>query len=186
MLRITKLNEYIIHFGRIYSKFHQRKMQELTEVGLQNFFTLFLLLATLAETEDVTTRVLDLLNFLVPSSLSSAQQALVWRGNFAFILIYVEKNMDISVLAEKLSHSFRETAKEFLVSKGDYGQKHTHWTLLSTYVDGVQEVFETSSLLQLSEEKLLNDGFSMLLPACRESELSAVLHFLQTAIARLR
>ncbi|XP_056422127.1 protein MMS22-like isoform X2 [Hyla sarda] len=172
--------------GRIYSKFHQRKMQELTEVGLQNFFTLFLLLASLAEAEDVTNRVLDLLKFLVPSSLSSAQQALVWRGNFAFILIYVEKNMDISVLAEKLSHSFRETAKEFLVSKGDYGQKHTHWTLLSTYVDGVQEVFETSHLLQLSEEKLLNDGFSMLLPACRESELSAVLHFLQTAIARLR
>ncbi|XP_040284722.1 protein MMS22-like isoform X1 [Bufo bufo] len=172
--------------GRIYSKFHQRKMQELTEVGLQNFFTLFLLLATLAETEDVTCRVLDLLKFLVPSSLSSAQQALVWRGNFAFILIYVEKNMDISVLAEKLSHSFHETAKEFLVSKGDYGQKHTHWTLLSTYIDGVQEVFETSCLLQLSEEKLLTDGFSMLLPACRESELSAVLHFLQTAIARLR
>ncbi|XP_069830285.1 protein MMS22-like [Dendropsophus ebraccatus] len=171
--------------GRIYSKFHQRKMQELTEVGLQNFFTLFLLLATLAETEDVTNRVLDLLHFLVPSNLSPAQQALVWRGNFAFILIYVEKNMDISVLAEKLSHNFRETAKEFLVSKGDYGQKHTHWALLSTYVDSVQEVFETSCFLQLSEEKLLNDGFSMLLPACRESELSAVLHFLQTAIARL-
>ncbi|XP_075718303.1 protein MMS22-like [Rhinoderma darwinii] len=172
--------------GRIYSKFHQRKMQELTEVGLQNFFTLFLLLASLAETEDVTNRVLDLLNFLVPSNLSSAQQALVWRGNFAFILIHVEKNMDISVLAEKLSNVFRETAKEFLVSKGDYGQKHTHWTLLSTYVDGVQEVFETSCFLQLSEEKLLNDGFSMLLPACRESELSAVLHFLQMATARLR
>ncbi|KAM4043309.1 protein MMS22-like isoform 2-T2 [Anomaloglossus baeobatrachus] len=172
--------------GRIYSKFHQRKMQELTEVGLQNFFTLFLLLATLAETEDVTSRILDLLNVLAPSNLSCAQQALIWRGNFAFILIYVEKNMDISVLAEKLSHSFRETAKEFLVSKSDYGQKHTHWALLSTYVDGVQEVFETNSLLQLSEEKLLNDGFSMLLPACRESELSAVLHFLQIAIARLR
>ncbi|XP_066464297.1 protein MMS22-like isoform X2 [Eleutherodactylus coqui] len=172
--------------GRIYSKFHQRKMQELTEVGLQNFFTLFLLLATLAETEDVTSRILDLLNFLVPSHLSSAQQTLVWRGNFAFILIYVEKNMDISVLAEKISHRFRETAKEFLVSKGDYGQKHTHWNLLSTYVDGVEEVFETSCRLDLSEEKLLNDGFSMLLPACRESELSAVIRLLQTAIARLR
>ncbi|KAM9317285.1 protein MMS22-like [Gastrophryne carolinensis] len=172
--------------GRIYSKFHQKRMQELSEVGLQNFFTLFLLLANIAETEDVTSRVLDLLGFLMPSMLSSAQKTLVWRGHFAFILIYVEKNMDIGVLAEKLSNSFRETAKEFLVSKGDYGQKHTHWSLLSTYVDGVQEVFETSSQLQLSEEKLLNDGFSMLLPACRESELSPLLHFLQTAVARLR
>ncbi|XP_053315847.1 protein MMS22-like [Spea bombifrons] len=172
--------------GRIYSKFHQKKMQELTEVGLQNFFMLFLLLAIVAETEDVASRVLDLLNFLAPSHISTAQRNLVWRGNFAFLLIYVEKNMDISALAEKLSHNFRETAKEFLVSKGDYGQRHTHWTLLSTYVDGVQEVFETSHHLQLSEEKLLNDGFSMMLPACRESELSAVLHFLQTAVSRLR
>ncbi|XP_053568043.1 protein MMS22-like [Bombina bombina] len=172
--------------GRIYSKFHQKKMQELTEVGLQNFFTLFLLLATLAETEDVTSRVLDLLNFLVPNHISMAQRTLVWRGHFAFLLVYVEKNMDITALAEKLSHNFQETAKEFLVLKSDFGQKHILWTLLSTYVDGVQEVFETSRNLQLSEEKLLNEGFSMLLPACRESELSAVLHFLQTVIARLR
>uniref|UniRef100_A0A6I8S937 Protein MMS22-like n=1 Tax=Xenopus tropicalis TaxID=8364 RepID=A0A6I8S937_XENTR len=172
--------------GRIYSKFHQKKMQELTEVGLQHFFILFLLLAIVADTEDVASRVIDLLQFLVPGHLSTSQRALLWRGNFAFLLIYVEKNMDISALAEKLSHSFRETAKEFLVTKGDFGQKHTLWTLLSTYVDGVQEVFETSHNLQLSEEKLLNDGFSMMLPACRESELCSVLNFLQTAVARLR
>ncbi|KAG8444746.1 hypothetical protein GDO86_009787 [Hymenochirus boettgeri] len=119
-------------------------------------------------------------------NLSVSQKALLWRGNFAFMLIYVEKNMDISAPAEKLSHSFRETAKEFLVLKSDYGQKHTLWTILSTYVDGVQEVFETSHSLKLSEEKLLNDGFSMMLPACRESELSCVLTFLQTAVAKLR
>uniref|UniRef100_A0A8C5WK67 Protein MMS22-like n=1 Tax=Leptobrachium leishanense TaxID=445787 RepID=A0A8C5WK67_9ANUR len=172
--------------GRIYSKFHQKKMQELTEVGLQNFFTLFLLLATVAETEDVASRVSDLLHFLVPSHISTAQRNLVWRGNFAFLLVYVEKNLDISALVEKLAHGFRETAKEFLVSKSDYGQRNTLWTLLSTYVDGVQEVFETSPQLQLSEEKLLNDGFSMMLPACRESELSSVLNFLQTAVSRLR
>ncbi|KAM4694938.1 protein MMS22-like isoform 2-T2 [Discoglossus pictus] len=172
--------------GRIYSKFHQKKMQELTEVGLQNFFTLFLLLAYLAETEDVASRVSALLDFLVPTNISTAQWTLVWRGNFAFLLVFVEKKMDISALAEKLSYSFRETAKQFLVSKGDCGQKHTLWMLLSTYVDGVQEVFETSSNLQLSEEKLLNDGFSMMLPACRESELSVVLHFLQSAVSRLR
>ncbi|KAM8954199.1 protein MMS22-like [Pelodytes ibericus] len=172
--------------GRIYSKFHQKKMQDLTEVGLQNFFTLFLLLATVAETEDVASRVMDLLHFLVPSHISTAQRNLVWRGNFAFLLIYVKKNMDISALGEKLSDNFRETSKEFLVCKGDFGQKHTLWTLLSTYVDGVQEVFETSHHLQLSEEKLLNDGFSMMLPACRESELCAVLHFQQSAVSRLR
>ncbi|XP_053916905.1 protein MMS22-like isoform X2 [Cuculus canorus] len=172
--------------GRIYSKFHRRRMQELTEVGLQNFFNLFLMLALVAETEDVVSRVLDLLDFLTPSSVTVSQRALIWRGHFAFLLIYVEKNMDISVLAEKLSNAFREKAKEFLVTKNDYSQKRNLWTLLSTYIDGVQEVFETSCYLSLSEEKLLNDGFSMLLPACRGAELSMVLNFLQVVLARLR
>ncbi|NXY41469.1 MMS22 protein, partial [Ceuthmochares aereus] len=171
--------------GRIYSKFHRRRMQELTEVGLQNFFNLFLMLAVVAETEDVVSRVLDLLDFLTPSSVTVSQMALIWRGHFAFLLIYVEKNMDISVLAEKLSNAFREKAKEFLVTKNDYSQKQNLWTLLSTYIDGVQEVFETSCYLSLSEEKLLNDGFSMLLPACRGAELSMVLNFLQVVLARL-
>ncbi|XP_052541260.1 protein MMS22-like [Tympanuchus pallidicinctus] len=172
--------------GRIYSKFHRKRMQELTEVGLQNFFNLFLLLAVVAETEDIVSRVLDLLDFLTPSLVSPSQRALIWRGHFAFLLIYVEKNMDISVLAEKLSNAFRVKAKEFLVTKNDYTQKQNLWTLLSTYIDGVQEVFETSCYLSLSEEKLLNDGFTMLLPACRGAELSMVLNFLQVVIARLR
>ncbi|NWU06226.1 MMS22 protein, partial [Cephalopterus ornatus] len=172
--------------GRIYSKFHRRRMQELTEVGLQNFFSLFLMLAIVAETEDIVSRVLDLLDFLAPSSITVSQRALIWRGHFAFLLIYVEKNMDISVLAEKISSAFREKAKEFLVNKNDYTQRHNLWTLLSTYIDGVQEVFETSCYLSLSEEKLLNDGFTMLLPACRGAELSMVLNFLQIVLARLR
>ncbi|NWW91560.1 MMS22 protein, partial [Rhynochetos jubatus] len=172
--------------GRIYSKFHRRRMQELTEVGLQHFFNLFLMLANVAETEDIVSRVLELLDFLTPSSITTSQRALIWRGHCAFLLIYIEKNMDISVLAEKLSSAFREKAKEFLVTKNDYTQKQSLWTLLSTYIDGVQEVFETSCYLSLSEEKLLNDGFTMLLPACRGAELSMVLNFLQVVLARLR
>ncbi|NXP16257.1 MMS22 protein, partial [Scytalopus superciliaris] len=172
--------------GRIYSKFHRKRMQELTEVGLQNFFNLFLMLAIVAETEDIVSRVLDLLDFLTSSSITVSQRALIWRGHLAFLLIYVEKNMDISVLAEKIANAFREKAKEFLVTKNDYTQRHNLWTLLSTYIDGVQEVFETSCYLSLSEEKLLNDGFTMLLPACRGAELSMVLNFLQVVLARLR
>lgn len=161
-------------------------MRELTEVGLQNFFHLFLELAAIAETEDIASRVLELLRFLSPVSTSVAQRALIWKGIFAFILTYIEKNMDISALAEELSHAFREKAKDFLVTKNDLGQKQNLWLLLSTYIDGVQEVFETSRTLHLSEENLLNEGFSMLLPGCRGTELVMVLNFLQDILSRLR
>ncbi|KAJ6660228.1 hypothetical protein lerEdw1_017928 [Lerista edwardsae] len=172
--------------GRIYSKVHQKRMRELTEMGLQKFFNLFLVLAAIAETEDVASRVLELLRFLSPVSTSIAQRALIWKGFFALILTYVEKNMDISVLAEELSHAFREKAKDFLVAQNDLVQKQNLWMLLSTYIDGVQEVFETSRHLHLSEENLLNDGFSMLLPGCRGTELAMVLNFLQDILSRLR
>ncbi|XP_068407075.1 protein MMS22-like isoform X2 [Eschrichtius robustus] len=170
--------------GRIYSKFHQKRMEELTEVGLQNFFSLFLLLACVAEVEDVASHVLGLLNFLRPAFITSP---LIWKGQMAFLLMYTQKNLDISVLAEIFSGAFREKAKEFLVSKNDeMGQRQTLWSLLSIYIDGVQEVFETSHCLHPSHEKLLNDGFSMLLRACQESELRTVLSFLQAVLARIR
>ncbi|XP_052573716.1 protein MMS22-like isoform X2 [Peromyscus californicus insignis] len=172
--------------GRIYSKFHQKRMEELTEVGLQNFFSLFLLLAAVAEIEDVASHVLELLRFLRPAATAS-HRALVWKGQMAFLLMYAQKNLDIGVWAEKLSCEFQEKAKEFLVSKNDeMVQRHTLWTLLSIYIDGVQEVFETSCCLYPSHEHLLNDGFSMLLRACRECELRTVLSFLQAVLARIR
>ncbi|XP_058030990.1 protein MMS22-like isoform X2 [Ahaetulla prasina] len=172
--------------GRIYSKFHQKRMCELTEVGLQNFLYLFLVLAALAETEDVASRMMELLRFLSPTSTSVTQKALIWKGYFAFILTYIDKSMDIRVLAEPLSAAFCEKAKEFLVARNDLVQKQNLWMLLSTYVDGIQEVFESSLYLNLSEEKLLSDGFSMLLPGCRGAELIAVLNFLQAVLFRLR
>ncbi|XP_028636476.1 protein MMS22-like [Grammomys surdaster] len=172
--------------GRIYSKFHQKRMEELTEVGLQNFFSLFLLLAAVAEIEDVASHVLDLLRFLRPASVSP-HRALLWKGQMAFLLMYAQKNLDIGVWTDKLSCEFQEKAKEFLVSKNDeMVQRHTLWTVLCIYIDGVQEVFETSSCLYPSHEHLLNDGFSMLLRACRESELRTVLSFLQAVLARIR
>lgn len=161
-------------------------MCELTEVGLQNFLYLFLVLAALAETEDVASRMMELLRFLSPTSTSVTQKALLWKGYFAFILTYVDKSMDIGMLAEPLSVAFCEKAKEFLVARNDLLQKQNLWMLLSTYVDGVQEVFESSLYLNLSEEKLMSDGFSMLLPGCRGAELAAVLNFLQAVLFRLR
>ncbi|XP_059837350.1 protein MMS22-like isoform X1 [Hypanus sabinus] len=172
--------------GRIYSKFHQRKMQELKELGLQNFLSLFLVLAEVAGLEDVVSRVSDLLDLLKPSLLSTAQQCLIWKGYFAFLLMYEEKNVDVSFLATKLSANFENVAKEFYLKTTDHTRKATLWPLLLTYMESVQEVFETSSFLHLSEEKLLTGGFDLLCRACREVELNAALTFLQVVLARLR
>lgn len=74
-------------FFRIYSKFSQKKMQELSESGLMNFLLLFLVVARQVELEDVASRACELLGFL-PSSCSPGHRALVWRGQLSMLLLF--------------------------------------------------------------------------------------------------
>ncbi|KAG9342752.1 hypothetical protein JZ751_015614 [Albula glossodonta] len=151
--------------GRIYSKFHQRRMKELSEVGLSNFLLLFLVLARAGELEDVAARTCDLLALLSPPPLPPTQHALVWRGQLALLLLYLERGLDVGPLAEQLGAAFSQVAREFYLKTTEPSRKLALWGVLDSYLEGVQEVFETSAFLHLSEERLLNDGFGLLLPA---------------------
>lgn len=88
--------------------------------------------------------------------------------------------------ASWLASSFNETAKEFYSKTTAVSRKLDLWQPLSSYLEGVVEVFETSTNLNLSQEKLLNEGFDWLLPACRGPELNSALSFLQVILAQLR
>ncbi|XP_047455543.1 protein MMS22-like [Mugil cephalus] len=171
--------------GRIYSKFSSKKMQELSETSLMNFLLLFLVVARQAELEDVASRACELLGFL-PSNCSLALRTLVWRGQLSLLLLFQERGLDVGGQASWLASSFNETAKEFYSKTTEVSRKLALWGPLGSYLEGVAEVFETSTSLSLSEEKLLNEGFSWLLPACRQSELNSALGFLQTVLAQLR
>uniref|UniRef100_A0A672HQ04 Protein MMS22-like n=1 Tax=Salarias fasciatus TaxID=181472 RepID=A0A672HQ04_SALFA len=171
--------------GRIYSKFSAKKMQELSELGLMNFLLLFLVVARQAELEDVASRACELLGFL-PSTCPPASRALVWRGQLALLLLFQERGLDVGAQAGWLASSFKETAKEFYDKTTEVSRRLALWGPLGSYLEGVAEVFETSATLGLSEEKLLNEGFGWLLPACRQSELNSALGFLQIVLAQLR
>lgn len=94
--------------------------------------------------------------------------------------------MDVGARASWLASSFSATAKEFYQKNTEVSRRLALWGPLGSYLEGVAEVFETSPSLELSEEKLLNEGFDWLLPACRHSELNAALGFLQLTLAQLR
>ncbi|XP_068178886.1 protein MMS22-like [Antennarius striatus] len=171
--------------GRIYSKFSAKKMQELSEAGLMNFLLLFLVVARQVELEDVAGRACELLGFL-PSTCPTGHRTLVWRGQLSLLMLIRERGLDVGAQASWLASSFNETAKEFYNKNTDVSRKLALWGPLSSYLEGVAELFETSSSLSLSEEKLLNEGFDWLLPACRLSELNSALSFLQTILDQLR
>uniref|UniRef100_A0A672ZG30 Protein MMS22-like n=1 Tax=Sphaeramia orbicularis TaxID=375764 RepID=A0A672ZG30_9TELE len=169
--------------GRIYSKFSSKKMQELSEAGLMNFLLLFLVVARQVELEDVAGRACELLGFL-PSNCPPGHRTLVWRGQLSLLLL----GLDVGAQANWLASSFNDTAKEFYNKNTEVSRRLALWGPLGSYLEGVAEVFETSTSLSLSEEKLLNEGFDWLLPACchRQSELNSALGFLQIVLAQLR
>lgn len=72
---------------RVYSKFSQKKMQELSETGLMNFLLLFLVVARQVELEDVASRACELLAFL-PSNCPTGHRTLIWRGQLSLLLLF--------------------------------------------------------------------------------------------------
>ncbi|XP_066508623.1 protein MMS22-like [Hoplias malabaricus] len=180
--------------GRIYSKFHARRMAELSETGLHHFLLLFMVLAQCGDLEDVAGRASDLLNLLgpsstpgsMPSSVNPAVCALQWRGQLAILLLFGEKGLDLAPLASKLSSAFTLAAREFYLKTTEPSRRTALWRPLSAYLDGAAELWQTSTTLCQSEEALLGEGFSLLLPACRTSELHTALNFLETALTQLR
>ncbi|KAF3691565.1 Protein MMS22-like Methyl methanesulfonate-sensitivity protein 22-like [Channa argus] len=170
--------------GRIYSKFSSKKMSEMSEAGLLNFMLLFLVVAQQVDLEDVASRACELLS-LLPSNCHPRQRTLVWRGQLSLLLLFQERNLDVGAQANWLASSFNQMAKEFYSKTTEVSRKLALWEPLGSYLEGVAEVFETSPNLSLSEEKLLNEGFDWLLPACRQSELNSALGCLQIILAQL-
>lgn len=97
-----------------------------------------------------------------------------------------ERGLDVGAQASWLANSFNQTAKEFYSKTTEVPRKLALWQPLSSYLEGVAEVFETSANLNLSQEKLLNEGLDWLLPACSDAQRNSALSFLQVVLAQLR
>ncbi|XP_071491402.1 protein MMS22-like [Diadema antillarum] len=169
--------------GRLYSKFHSRTMQELGEIGLQRFFDLFLTLGFLVDLSPLTSRVLDFLDLMPTQNLNVKRRLLIWRGLFALCLIHEEKQCDLETVAERLAASFNTVCRSYVQLKSDPLKRSDYWSLITCYVEGAQEVLDSSSLLSLSEDKLIAPGLGELLSSAGDQEMRTVLMFVQTSMA---
>ncbi|XP_021371741.1 protein MMS22-like isoform X2 [Mizuhopecten yessoensis] len=172
--------------GRVYSKFHKRRIQELMENGFYNFTCLFLCLGLAADTEDVTGKLCDFYNMVDMSSLSLGTTRVMWQGMFAMVHLYQQKDLDISVLTDRLGQAFSSTCMEFSCDDLDPRRRHLLWRLILFYIESVQEVFESSSQLGPAYSRLMSEGFSSVLSGCRSNELGPVLGTIEVVITCIR
>ncbi|KAL3874351.1 hypothetical protein ACJMK2_037379 [Sinanodonta woodiana] len=170
--------------GRFYSKFHQRRIQQLSETGLYNLTCLFLTLARTVDHLDVGSKLCSLYDMLDQSTLSFGKRNIIWMGTFSLMFIYLEKESDFRHLIEKMVETFRTTCSDF--SSAGVESRHKLWKLIEIYLDAVQELLEVGTSLQYSQYLLICPGISALLLNCRESELRSVLMFVQSIISWFR
>lgn len=170
--------------GRFYSKFHKRRMEELNNTGLCQFIGLFLTLSCVADLEDVANKMCSFLDLLDFSMMQQDKKTSVWKGLFALMLIYKERNVDFGYLAERMSQYFSSVARDYTeCSSRDKSHQKDTWRLITLYLDNTQDVFEHKNKQDLSEGSLLADGFQFLFRYCRDNELRYLLMFVQTTLA---
>ncbi|WAR06989.1 MMS22-like protein [Mya arenaria] len=128
--------------GRIYSKFHAKRVQDLLEGGLYNLTSLFLTLAITADLHDVASKLVDFYDMLDISSVSFARRSVVWRGVLALMLVHVNERLDIGFLVDRMVPSFEAAVKAF--SEADTDSRHYLWGLILLYMEGLQDVVETN------------------------------------------
>ncbi|XP_025098839.1 protein MMS22-like isoform X2 [Pomacea canaliculata] len=171
--------------GRFYSKFHQRRMQDLTETGLHNLTCLFLVLALCVDPEEVALKLSNLYDMLDPATWRFSLRVRIWCGALAMIEQLVKANHDISVLAEKMAFSFNTLCRQLSEGKLDYTQRQEASGLVAMYLHGVQAIVDHSHL-KGAEYLFIGEGIRLTLENGNESEVRNMLTTLDTIAARLR
>ncbi|XP_056016526.1 protein MMS22-like isoform X2 [Ostrea edulis] len=168
--------------GRIFSKFHIRRMQELTDTGLHNFFCLFLSLAVTADTEEIVSRMCKYSD-MISGVEDLAVRGSLMKGRFAAVLLYIQRNVNVNNLAEKLADDFNSASMKL---GQDEMRRYNHWTVVCAYLEHVTEVFERSSDVELSQYLFIGDGIGRILDSCKSSEISTIVISLQEILSKCR
>ncbi|KAJ8040398.1 Protein MMS22-like [Holothuria leucospilota] len=172
--------------GRLFSKFHSKFLASLTEEGLVRLFTLFLTLALVVDVKDLTSRVMSVLQDIPSTALNAKKKIIVNRGLLTFALVHQNVSCDFTIIADWLVQNFNSTCWHFKQENLDPSKKTALWSMISSYISDVQDVIESSTWLNLSEDKLISQGFSFVLSACSDSEISRILTFSEAVIQHFR
>ncbi|KAL1430364.1 hypothetical protein MTO96_015072 [Rhipicephalus appendiculatus] len=171
--------------GRICSRFHARRVEELTELGLQNCSLLFLVLALSVDLEEPVDRLLSVLA-LVPSESPVEKLRVALRSLFAVLLLLQASSVDLSKVAQRTAGWFFERCVGLGPQSGNATIQSLRSLLLPVYTEGIREVMDTSSQLDCSEHALLVPEMALLLDQCSTSQQEDVLGTIHEAAEKLR
>lgn len=159
--------------GRIYTKFIPKKIKDMSEAGLQNCFTLFLVLIKSGQFE-VVDQIYRIAS-IIETSIDPRKQIISWKALFVLLKLFQEKQRDEGQVIDCITKSFNSMCSNYVKVNRDSVLKNKLMNLLLVYIDNVGEIFKRVDNLNLVACNLISSGFSELLPACGISEGNYIL-----------
>ncbi|XP_049528904.1 protein MMS22-like [Dermacentor silvarum] len=166
--------------GRICSRFHAKRVEELTELGLQNCSLLFLVLALSIDLEEPVERLLSVLA-LVPVDSPVEKLRVALRSLFAVLLLLQASSADLAKVAAEDGRVVLRALRS-----GNATIQSLRSLLLPVYTDGIRELMDASSQLDCSEHALLVPEMALLLDQCSTSQQEDVLGTIHEVAEKLR
>ncbi|GIY62002.1 protein MMS22-like [Caerostris darwini] len=168
--------------GRIYSKFVSKKFVELSEVGLQNSFSLILAVAKSGQLE-VSDKICDLASLMKTSNYK--KKVISWKALFVLMFIHQKMDNNFNKIVKKVVEFFNLTCYEYSSTK-DSMHKFNLMNLLFVYIDSMNELFQRCDDFKSSQFQLLTSGFSILLSSSGISELNRILRVLLNILKKVQ
>ena len=170
--------------GKIFSKFHRKKMAELTPDGLVKLVYLFLVLAQNADVNEVGKKVVNLLNMRNLASANEKNLNVLWKAVFVLLLTYVEKNYSFKDVSDILLPLIDQIVGNLVTRLGD-GSGAQLWDSVCVILDGIQELLDNSQSFKAGVSNLIGPFIGNLLSHCKGNEIRRVTLFISDIIASI-
>eukprot|EP00794_Sanderia_malayensis_P000336 gene336-968_t len=164
---------------KILLKFHKKRMEDLSDIGVKNFISLFLVLAVCIETEDIAGKMCSFLGLIHRSRRSLSILTHITKGMFAMLHVRKKTNMEAGHLTDRLKSEFQELCRSFSSKDKDLTSRRNSWQLINLYLDSTEEVYNSSQALECEADLLrIGESLSAVLACCSESEAGRVFSLL--------
>ena len=170
--------------GKIFSKFHRKKMAELTPDGVVKLVYLLLVLAQVADVNEVGKKTINLLSMRNLASASEKSLTVLWKAIFVLLLTSVEKSCSFKEVCYILLPLIGQIVGNLVTRSGDGGGPQL-WDGICIILDGIQELLDNSRSFKIGVSNLIGPYIGDLLSQCKGHEIGRVVLFVSDVITTI-
>ncbi|XP_055859184.1 protein MMS22-like [Episyrphus balteatus] len=170
--QIEQTNQTQKLLGRIYSKFSLAKFLALNETGIHHLNELFLSLALSGDFNDIAPKLREKLLSISLDKVVANRQIAVAKGHIALLILFSEKQCNISEYASKLLQQLGSIRNDVAVSK--------------IIADGLLDIFKNAQDFDKGENVLIDSWIPNFLNACTPAEQERSLEALHLIFDKIK